>query len=411
MNETPASSTNPSAPQKLAELEGLRGWLAWWVVFGHFFIESGWNAEWLPTLCKLILSHPQAVKLFIILSGFVITLLLDKSKANYREFITTRAFRIFPLYYTMLVIGACILRWTSSFYPEYLSLIGNPSGLLDLYSTWSSHLAHMPEYLAACIFGLHGAIPNSLLPHAQGAFVSQAWSISLEWQFYLVAPLLWWALKSRRGLLALSAAFYIVMGTRHHFTIGDWSSFLPQSIEFFAVGSISYFAYKHVRFSSEPSGIYARVLLSAIILAVGFAPFFSAVVFIQWPWFPLTGVGLALAIWLVVLTLIIARKHTPTHPFVRCVSYPLTNKVMLYLGRISYSTYLSHYLVIIVLQWAMLRFAPQYIDKRSMLLVFCTVGIVLTVMLSALCHRLIELPGIALGKRFVRAKPVQPARV
>lgn len=36
----------------------------------------------------------------------------------------------------------------------------------------------------------HGAVPEVLVKDAPGAFLEPAWSISLEWQFYLVAPLL-----------------------------------------------------------------------------------------------------------------------------------------------------------------------------------------------------------------------------
>ena len=410
MKHKPSSTSALSAPSKLPELERLRGWLASWVVLGHCIGEAGWNEEWLPTLGKLTLSPGLAVKIFIILSGFVITLLLDKGKANYREFITTRAFRIFPLYYAMLLIGVCTASWTSSFYPEYLSHIGNPTALQNLYNTWSGHLAHMQEYIPLCLLGLHGAIPNSLLPHAQSAYVSQAWSISLEWQFYLIAPLLWWALQRRVGLLVISVAFYLILGTRHHFSIGDWSSFLPQSIEFFAIGTISYFAYKHVAFTSDSPGIYARVLLSVIILAIGFIPFFTAMLFTQWPedGSSLINIGIPLGIWLVVLALAIARKHTPEHRFVQYISFPLTNRIALYLGRVSYSTYLSHYFVIYALQWAMLRLAPQHINKWSMVVVFCAVGAPLALVLSALCHRFIELPGIAMGKRFFGKKVPGP---
>src|SRR5882757_3598927 len=98
----PHPGVDPSPPSpssaKLSELEGLRAWLAWWVVIGHSLVEAGWSDSYLPTVAKILLGQVLAVKLFIILSGFVITLLLDRQKQGYRDFITTRAFRIFPLY-------------------------------------------------------------------------------------------------------------------------------------------------------------------------------------------------------------------------------------------------------------------------------------------------------------------------
>ena len=389
-----------AAKAKLLEFEGLRGWLAWWVVVGHSLDESGWSASFLPTIGKLFMGQMFAVRIFIILSGFVITLLLDRQNRPYREFIATRAFRIFPLYYVLLVFGACLLPWLRGFYGDYIAHLGNPSHLQHLYASWASHAEHWRAHLAVCFTGLHGAVPQDWLPHAQSAFVSQAWSISLEWQFYLVAPLLWLALKNRRGLLLLGVGFYAVLGLRHHFTLGAWASFLPQSLEFFAIGSVSYFAYKYIRFGPPGSGNYARALLAVILLVIGCVPFFRSAVFVPWPWYPVINEGLSIGIWMIVLTLAIALQHAPDHRFVRLLAFPLTNRVAAFLGRISYSTYLCHYFVIFGLQWLMLQFAPASINKWTMAAVLLTAGSALTFGFSLLLHRFVETPGIAWGKKF-----------
>ena len=393
-------SSQPTGSSKLIELEGLRGWLAWWVVIGHSLVEAGWNSAFLPTAGKLLLGQGFAVKIFIILSGFVITLLLDRQHQSYRAFITGRFFRIFPLYYSMLLCGVLMLPWLLSFYPAYLAHIGNPRDLHDLYDSWSLHHAHLPAYLAFCLTGFHGAVPTSWLAFAQSAFVSQAWSISLEWQFYLLAPLLLWLLRKRTGAVIVGILFYVIIGLRHLFAVGGWNSFLPQSIEFFAVGSASYFAYKYLRLSSTRPGAYARMLFTVTLLAIGLLPFFSSLIFIPWPWMSVVNENLAIGIWFIVLTLAIARRQEPDHPFIRTMSYPLTNRFALYLGRISYSTYLCHYVIIFAVEWMALQLLPGHITKWSMAAIFLTVGTTLTFALSAFLNRFVEAPGMALGKRF-----------
>ena len=65
-------------------IEGLRGWLAWWVVLGHALQLSG-TAAYLPGKVRMIASHGDwSVMLFMIISGFVIAHLLLAKKEDYR---------------------------------------------------------------------------------------------------------------------------------------------------------------------------------------------------------------------------------------------------------------------------------------------------------------------------------------
>lgn len=79
-------------------IEGLRGWLAWWVVIGHSFIIAG-TPEWLPgQISNLIRRGDVAVNAFIIVSGFVVTHLLMKKDEAYIPYIIRRVFRLWPVY-------------------------------------------------------------------------------------------------------------------------------------------------------------------------------------------------------------------------------------------------------------------------------------------------------------------------
>src|SRR5690606_30718104 len=45
---------------------------------------------------------------------------------------------------------------------------------------------------------LHGAVPHEWLPRSSVAMLGPSWSVSLEWQFYLFAPLIVGLLIARR---------------------------------------------------------------------------------------------------------------------------------------------------------------------------------------------------------------------
>jgi peptidoglycan/LPS O-acetylase OafA/YrhL len=71
----PAKATRLYVP----ELEGLRGILALWVFIYHALSISGvWNR--IPPKAAEVLNGNQAVCVFIILSGFVITVLLATTR-------------------------------------------------------------------------------------------------------------------------------------------------------------------------------------------------------------------------------------------------------------------------------------------------------------------------------------------
>ena len=95
--------------KRLTEIEGLRGYLAWWVVAGHIVAFSG-KPE-LPGALGLLNQGPLAVDVFIVISGFVICFLLDSQWERYGIFILRRALRLLPLFLVACIAGALLLSW------------------------------------------------------------------------------------------------------------------------------------------------------------------------------------------------------------------------------------------------------------------------------------------------------------
>lgn len=116
------------------------------------------------------------VVLFFSLSGFLTTALLlqeqrETQHIHLRKFYVRRALRIWPLYY--LVVGLSI------FILPHLPVMQIP-GTVDPYTRLSTNLLLLGFLLPNLQLMLVGPI----------AYISQAWSIGVQEQFYLIWPLL-----------------------------------------------------------------------------------------------------------------------------------------------------------------------------------------------------------------------------
>lgn len=116
-----------------------------------------------------------AVTLFFVISGFIITyLLMAELRATNRidipKFYTRRILRIWPLYYFVILLAYLVLRHISIFYIPEKSLLWND---LDVYSALLFLF-----FLSNVALVRHGNIP----------YIDQTWSIGSEEQFYIFWP-------------------------------------------------------------------------------------------------------------------------------------------------------------------------------------------------------------------------------
>jgi peptidoglycan/LPS O-acetylase OafA/YrhL len=89
------------------ELDGIRAIAALMIMFCHFFQILNNKTAGFLFINKLANLGGTGVSLFFVLSGFLITRLLLKSKFDKKYFLNfyvRRALRIFPLYYLFLTI-------------------------------------------------------------------------------------------------------------------------------------------------------------------------------------------------------------------------------------------------------------------------------------------------------------------
>jgi peptidoglycan/LPS O-acetylase OafA/YrhL len=221
-----------------------------WVLVDHVLWVAGYWQDaiaGLPTMyatiARLMVSGSYAVDLFIIISGFVIMHLLDKQGEPYLQFIVRRFFRLFPVFIVLFVIAIPLSQvdlWNLTNSSQYLTPKQIEFRTANLASWWENIHWNIPLHLTM----LHGAVPEVLVKDAPGAFLVPAWSISLEWQFYLLAPLAYaWAVSARPycriGLCALCVV--LVLATRYVLPTVAYGAALPFHVEFFFMGAVSYF--------------------------------------------------------------------------------------------------------------------------------------------------------------------------
>ena len=384
-----SSNGSPSMVSRLLPVEGLRAYLALWVLIDHALWSSGYVPEALARLPRLFRTAEYAVDLFIIISGFVITLALDTQRGTYVPFVVRRFFRLFPVFIVMFVVAIPLSQvdlWNLAHSSQYLTLEQIESRMANVAAWWANIQWNIPLHLLM----LHGTVPNVFIKDAPGAFLVPAWSVSLEWQFYLVAPLAFaWAVGAksyRMGLCAL--CIVLALAARYVFPAVQYGAALPFHVEFFFLGAVSYFIYKRRAAHQLSDAAFPTTCCLAVF-----------VFWLSGPAWALLPVGL----WIAFLGLLL--EH-PTSLSSRLVSPLLTNPVMLYLGRISYSLYLSHILVIIVMQYALLTWLP-HLSQAVHFGVLVAGTAMVTVALSTILYRYLELPGIHAGRAMARRLAAQ----
>ena len=349
-------------PKKIQALEGLRGVMAWWVVLGHISLTFGWN---LP----LIDRNTLAVDVFVILSGFVISGLIGRKQESYLPYIMRRGFRLIPLYFAVLLLSAVLIGLQLDAWTHIPFSTAQNQNRIDLAK---EACENFPAHLAAHVTLLHGLVPKMWLPDAAFTLVGQAWSISLEWQFYLIAPFLLLALgRPKTGAIAIAAMILLALAARYFS-----SAFLGSKIALFGVGITSYLA-----LTRRGPRKFIRALLACSA---------AATLYTYGPW-----QSVPLLIWFLSLAATVVSRGHPLHAIAKL----LGSKLAVGQGRISYSIYLIHMLPLTIIVAILNRMgAPQDLYP----LVTAGLGLPATLAFATLSYRYIEAPGIALGARLTR---------
>ena len=372
---------------RIPELDGIRGILAWTVVWSHILICCGWFGPILGGHNVLNEIAESAVDIFMLLSGFAITRLLLVERESWPRFFRGRICRIVPAYWLALAAGIALNGWLGANLRHLPPTVDAQAfaAICDLGAArpWTDGILHF--------LLLQGLVPGALLPGEPYTFLGVAWSLSLEWQFYCVAPVaLILAMRTRWGFAILA----ILAGAGALFfenLISSFSNaFLPVKAAFFLVGAISYVSVMQNKRNDRAILWLAGScgLLATLWLLGSRRPIESF---------------LPLAVWGFVLFAVRFQSFANLRLL-------LDSRPLQYLGRVSYSTYLFHGPVITVVQAAIWRWIRPT-SQTQLFLETVVPAIVGTLIVSEVSWRFVERPFQRLGRGNRRHPEADPDEI
>jgi peptidoglycan/LPS O-acetylase OafA/YrhL len=269
------------------------------------------------------------------------------------------------------------MRWNHVHAAPYLGQ-GFSDQLVQRIDSWWEHIGvHIPLHLSM----LHGVVPSTVVPHAPGAFLEPAWSISLEWQFYLIAPFVMAALNGTRKARHIACLLIVLLYlARRYIPDVEFGADLPHNIHFFFVGAVTVYVLRYVRVLHLEDFSFPLSCSLALILFVAGAK---------------TAATLTLSMWLCFVGLILEPAQSVS---ARLLSLCLASRPILYVGRISYSVYLSHVMILTIVQYLLLSHIPS-LTRVQHFLVLVALTLIGTLIVSSILYRWIELPFIKIGSR------------
>jgi peptidoglycan/LPS O-acetylase OafA/YrhL len=323
------------------------------------------------------------VLIFIIISGFVITHLVCERPEPYGPYLVRRAMRIFPLFAVTCIIG----YFTNDIHAAALTRVSwaNSPSTFHVERLYADIAHSNHEYLLAHALAhltmLHGVISNTVLPFSQSAFNSPAWSLSLEWQFYLIAPFAVVLARRQQTFIWVAVAVAVLEIFYRLDALGDFRtpSFLPGAAGFFAIGIASRLIYPRIAGTLQNPGFI--VALCLVLL-------------------PLCGWDVApLLIWALAFAgLVLDRASGGAASFARTYRRYLEGPIATYFGSRSYSVYLGHLPIIGVCHWVWLEIFPLA-GRAATFFGVSAMVVPLTILAAEILYRCIEQPGIALGSK------------
>jgi peptidoglycan/LPS O-acetylase OafA/YrhL len=365
MNQFAITNTNHK------NLDGLRaiGILA--VIATHFF----WRFA-------NVLFCWVSIDLLFALSGLLITGILIETREDpkyFQKFYMRRVLRIFPLYYLLIICFTIYIYFITD----------HPSDFQD----YKDHLITYYTYTQNWSFILNGVPAQGHLHHT--------WSLAVDEQIYLVWPLIIWLCKNRKqlmwfcaGLLVFSLLFRIgyIIWWNNHPGPNPFPFFFHTlcRLDSFGAGSLLFCILKfHPTWLNRTKMLWLSII--SFCLLVAFALLDNTTYFTRFYMsnFGITIAGIHFTTWL---------YFGITREF-RLLNAIWGSKLLVYIGKISYSIYVYHLFLYNLLMPKLTGWLYTQMNS-GVLLTATLICLLITMSTSIVSYHFIEKPIIRLKKRF-----------
>lgn len=377
----------------IAAIDGLRGVAVGLVLLFHSGVfGAGWVGVWI----------------FFVISGFVIASARIGETASplrfgerFADFLSRRAFRIFPLYALIIVLGAVVTAVTGELGDQYfLQLASLSTFTFNLLRMWS-------EYTHSFWSG-------------------HLWSLSTEQQFYLLFPVVFF-LTPRRwlpavliGVVLASPLIRAIVSEIYSQVIPsqpgtDVQAFRGQAVYQFPLGHFDAFACGVLLALwrapiTQMRGAFTALCLATAVLWAAFFWFMGRSGVFESPLLALhvNAYGGGAEIWRYsLLSLSACVAICGVLKGVSVIERPLAFKPLEYVGRISYGVYVFHFPV----QWALTTFVFTSINYDHLPeagALFAGMAI-LSIALASLSFHVFETPMLRVGQEMRRGASLADA--
>jgi peptidoglycan/LPS O-acetylase OafA/YrhL len=334
-------------------LDGIRAISILMVIISHMAERGGFKYG------KMV-PGGMGVTVFFFISGYLITALLFKelyktNTINFKAFFLRRILRLYPPLLLMLTILL-----------SYILIIGKPIPYTEVFAS----LFYYENY-----FMVYSAVKDK--------YFGVIWSLSIEEHFYLVWPVLFIVFnKSKKGFTALAVLLIIIplicrLYIASQYDASKLSDLITYYLTHCRFDAIAFGCLSAVllNYSSKEDYIkltqyYFSIILAIILLLVSLT--FRNEFFRQTYRYTLQGI----ALFILLPGILSPQKHVYT-----AVKNALSGNLIVFIGKLSYSIYLFH--------WVAIQVTPRLLPQKYLWLL---VNIVITIVLSLFSYLIIEKP-------------------